>query len=508
VSSQDTTVPPVTTSSAASSHRQVPVPGVSLAWSAEESWRIGESAPCRPFETESLGRAELCMALERHRPGVRWGDLGGKGGLVGRSISRQQVELIGTAVGIEARPVKGASPTYVNGVELRGPVVLQHGHTAMLKSGALLLCVQRARMMERLPAVFVAPLFGEPDAAGIVGESALIWELRRQLVLAALAGENVLLLGEKGCGKERAAKAIHLWSDRATMPFVTHNAPATTVSLLELELFGRIKGHPQANDPAVVGILTQAEGGTLFVDEIANLPKQVQVALLRPMDPGEYKVMGDPRVRIANVRWVAATNRDPDDRALLEADFVDRWPIQIHIPPLRERPEDIVLLLRHLLLRRAKAKPALGLERFLTAGPDGRLYAKMSGSFAEYLVTHPLPGNMRDLKAILLASIDASPGDMLVKPPEVVPRSAPVPSSAPVSSAPVSSGPSSAAVPETEGTESGERLDPSNREEFLAGWESVGRSVAGMARRYGLSRQSIYRWMDAHGVPRTGGKVG
>jgi hypothetical protein len=106
------------------------------------------------------------------------------------------------------------------------------------------------------------------------------------------------------------------------------------------------------------------------------------------------------------------------------------------------------------------------------------------------------------------ASVLPSPGDMLVKPPEVVPRSAPVPSSAPVSSAPVSSGPSSAAVPETEGTESGERLDPSNREEFLAGWESVGRSVAGMARRYGLSRQSIYRWMDAHGVPRTGGKVG
>jgi two-component system nitrogen regulation response regulator GlnG/two-component system response regulator HydG len=514
MSSDDTTVPPVTTSSAVSSEGHIKLPGLSLAWSEAEPWRIGQSAPCLPFETEHLGRAELCIALEEHRPGARWGDRGGKGGLAGRSISRRQVELRLTEVGLKATPMKDASPTFIDDVELTDSVILRKGNAVMLPKGGLFVCVERARTLAVVPDVYKHPLFGDPDAAGIVGESAAIWELRRQLVLAARAGVNVLLLGEKGCGKEHAAKAIHLWSNRAEKPFVPHNAPATTKTLFELDFFGRIKGYPQANDAAIVGLIPRAEGGTLFIDEIANLPKIAQLGLLRPLDPGEYRVMGDPRERIAKLCWVGATNRDPDDPGLLESDFASRWKIRIYIPPVRERQEDIPHLVRHLLLKRMKERPDLGVERFLTAGgPDGRLYPKMSGSFAQYLVRHPLPGNMRDLEAILLASIDASPGDKLVVPAEVVSRSQPVPSSAPVVSlpavsAPVPSGPAASAPQAKAPTGQKARRDPSDGVTFLADWERVGRNVTQMADLYDVTRMTIYRWMEVYGVARTGGRRG
>ena len=199
---------------------------------------------------------------------------------------------------------------------------------------------------------------------------------------------TVLLTGESGTGKGVLARAIHEWSDRAGRPFATVNCPSLSAELLRSELFGHVKGAFTGATDHKIGKIEYADGGTLLLDEVGELDLEIQPRLLRFLQDREYERVGDPEPRHADVRLIAATNRDLG-RAVAEEGFRDDLfyrlnVIQIELPPLRQRPDDI-LPLAQLFLRYF-----------------ARRYSKMITGFTDdaqaALREQPWPGNIRELQ--------------------------------------------------------------------------------------------------------------
>ena len=172
---------------------------------------------------------------------------------------------------------------------------------------------------------------------------------------AAVAPGTVLITGETGTGKELAARAIHAGSPRAAKPFVALNCAALTESLLESELFGHAHGAFTGAAGARAGLIEHAEGGTLFLDEIGTLTKALQAKLLRALESGEVRRIGENDSRTVDVRFVAATNIDLKAATAageFRSDLYYRVHVHhVHMPPLRERSGDIPLLVAHFLAR-------------------------------------------------------------------------------------------------------------------------------------------------------------
>ena len=220
---------------------------------------------------------------------------------------------------------------------------------------------------------------------------------------------SVVITGESGTGKELLARRIHEQSPRATGPFVVVNCAAIPATLLESELFGHVKGAFTGADRARDGRFVQAHGGTLFLDEIAELPLELQPRLLRALQERAVDVVGGDRPVPVDVRLVCATNSDLEG-AIEEGRFrrdlyfrVNVFPI--HIPPLRERPEDIAVLVRHMLGAMGHA--------------DGYT---MSRALLVALENHGWPGNVRELenvvqRLVLLADSTVLSTDLLVGAP-------------------------------------------------------------------------------------------
>jgi len=203
----------------------------------------------------------------------------------------------------------------------------------------------------------------------------------------ARTDSSVLLLGESGTGKEVAARTLHAWSGRAQGPFVAVNCAAVPDALLESELFGHEKGAFTGAVGSRRGRLELAEGGTFFLDEIAEMTPAVQAKLLRVLQDRRYERVGGTRTIEADVRWVAATNRDPAallSSGALREDVYHRLAVfPVRLPPLRERRQDLLPLAETLLGRIA---PTVGRTRlFLSDGAKQRLLAA------------PWPGNVRQL---------------------------------------------------------------------------------------------------------------
>ena len=198
---------------------------------------------------------------------------------------------------------------------------------------------------------------------------------------------TVLLLGESGTGKELAAQTIHRKSPRARGPFVPVNCAALSESLLESEIFGHEKGAFTGASARRRGRLELAEGGTLLLDEVAELKPELQAKLLRVLQDGRFERVGGSQTLGADVRWIAATNRDPEafvKEGRLRGDLYHRLAVfPIRLPPLRERREDIPALARELLKRigRDLGRPDLRLE------PEAE----------RAVVSAPWPGNVREL---------------------------------------------------------------------------------------------------------------
>jgi two-component system response regulator PilR (NtrC family) len=233
------------------------------------------------------------------------------------------------------------------------------------------------------------------DYHGIVGESPEIKKILELLPRIAAATSNVLITGESGTGKELIAKAIHRESPRKDRPFVTVNCGSVPETLMESELFGHKKGSFTGATATRSGLFEAAHGGTIFLDEIAELSPPVQVKLLRAVQEKTFKMVGGSEEIIVDVRIISATNRDLE-RDVMEGQFREDLyyrlnVINIHMPPLRERPDEIPLLAHHFLEKYSKEM--------------GRDIRKISSFALDILKSYNFPGNIRELENIIERSV-------------------------------------------------------------------------------------------------------
>jgi DNA-binding NtrC family response regulator len=276
---------------------------------------------------------------------------------------------------------------------------------------ALLLAVDKA-LDERALRTEVATLRRalSPEKHGIVAKSAAMREILAVVDRVAKSDVSALVTGPSGSGKELVARAIHARSDRASGPFVAVNCAAIPGELLEAELFGVKRGaytDARADRP---GLFREAHGGTLFLDEIGDMPLAMQPKLLRVLQEREVRPLGGTSSSAIDVRVVSATHRDlraaVADGTFREDLFYRLAVVEIGIPALRERPDDIVPLAERALARacaRAR-KPALTL----------------SGAAARRLVEHDWPGNVRELENAIERAVAMASSDMIL--PDDLPK--------------------------------------------------------------------------------------
>jgi DNA-binding NtrC family response regulator len=225
----------------------------------------------------------------------------------------------------------------------------------------------------------------------LVGTSACMERVRTLITKVAPTQSTVLILGETGTGKELVARAVHDQSLRAGMPFVAINCGGLPETLIESELFGHRKGSFTGADEHRVGLFEVANGGTIFLDEIGELPKAMQAKLLRVLESGEIRRVGENRALMVDVRVVCATHRDLPEMVAdgeFREDLMYRVnTFEIELPPLRDRLDDIPELAEHLLGRfRAKC------------GPTGQ---QVADDAIAALKAHVWPGNVRELANVI-----------------------------------------------------------------------------------------------------------
>ena len=382
--------------------------GLLLAWSMSEPGRVGEVA-LLPVGTDAmLGRGDgddptHRVQFVRQRPGANEAaaPLGGLG------LSRDQLRVVAREDTLDVERV-GRKPVTLRGVEV-DRCTLRPGDVLDVRGQLVLLCVRRPA---QIPARRRFPLegcgrFGEPDAFGMLGESPCAWRLREELAFAAQAEEHVLVRGESGTGKELAAQAIHRLSRRNAQPFVARNAATLPPGLIDAELFGHARNYPNAGMPDRAGLIGEANGGVLFLDEIAELPLELQSHLLRVLDArGEYQRLGDAVSRRSDFVLVGATNRAV---SVLKHDLLARFALRVDVPALRAHVDDVPLFVRHALERATRRNPSL-VERFL-ATVDGVTHVRVDPRLIVQLLGRTFVANVRELDAVLWRAISASTGE-------------------------------------------------------------------------------------------------
>lgn len=255
-----------------------------------------------------------------------------------------------------------------------------------------------------------APLTTRLDQFGqLAGSSRAMQKLYRTIRKVAVTEANVLVIGESGTGKELVANTLHLASYRVNQPFVAINCGSLSPELADSELFGHQKGAFTGAHKTHAGVFEQAEGGTLFLDEITEMPLEHQVKLLRVLENHEYRPVGSSQACKANVRIVAATNRDPlqaVSQGLLREDLYFRLAhFPVRVPPLRDRAEDITGLAQHFLAYR---------------NIQEQQRKTLSDCVLSMLKQHRWPGNVRELKhtierAFILADSTILPEHLIIE---------------------------------------------------------------------------------------------
>jgi two-component system response regulator PilR (NtrC family) len=237
----------------------------------------------------------------------------------------------------------------------------------------------------------------------LVGSSSALARVHDLIAQVATTRTNVLVSGESGTGKELVARAIHDLSERREKPFIAVNCGAIPENLLESELFGHVRGAFTGAVSHKPGLVETADGGTLFLDEIGELPPSLQVKLLRLIQEKTIRRVGGNQDQRADVRIVAATNRDLQAEAQAGRFREDLYyrlnVIQITLPPLRERMEDVPLLVQHFL---AKYRRELGKE-----------VKDLAPAAMEKILAHPFPGNVRELENLIERAVALSRGPTL-----------------------------------------------------------------------------------------------
>ncbi|MDE2480084.1 MAG: sigma-54-dependent Fis family transcriptional regulator, partial [Betaproteobacteria bacterium] len=235
------------------------------------------------------------------------------------------------------------------------------------------------------------PAAGKPRLAGIVTASPLMAALLDEVALVGASQANVLIQGESGTGKEMLARAVHEASQRRDGPFVAINCAAIPEALLESELFGHVKGAFTGADVARKGLFQSAQGGTVFLDEIGDMPVALQAKLLRVLQEREVRPLGSQQAVPVDVRIVSATHRDLEvliaEQSFREDLYYRLNVVNLHIPPLRERREDIAALAQHFVA--------------LLSAKHGRHVVGFAPEAMESLMRFDWPGNVRQLMNVV-----------------------------------------------------------------------------------------------------------
>ncbi|MBK7829066.1 sigma 54-interacting transcriptional regulator [Nannocystis sp.] len=388
------------------------VPVLVLLWSLDEPERCGEAVhlPQVGNELFTIGRAieaddddAVPLSFGQLRPAGRVDT----GPLRSARVSRRQLAISHEADGALRIEQLGRGTLRLDGHAM--PVgVVRPGGVIEVEHRLVLLYTRR-------PATWVSPRppgsddgfeFGAADPWGLVGEAPATWELRRQIFFLAAQGEHLLVLGPSGSGKELVVQAIHRESRRGAAPLVSRNAATIPEALIDAELFGNLRNYPNPGMPERPGLLGEAAGGSLFLDEIGELAPSLQAHLLRVMDRGEYQRLGETQIRHADLRLLAATNRDPGE---LKHDLLARFTHRLQVPGLGERPEDTILIARQILQGIAASTPRTSTP---TLGPD----------LVIALVGYGFTTHVRELQELLWRALRNGDGDggVLGPPPELV----------------------------------------------------------------------------------------
>jgi DNA-binding NtrC family response regulator len=326
----------------------------------------------------------------------------------------------------------------------------------------------------RASGVNAAPLVG-PQMTSLIGSAPAMARVHALVARAAPTDANVLILGENGTGKELVARELHSQSVRAAGPLVTVDLGAIATELIDSELFGHVKGAFTDARSDRVGRIQAADGGTLFLDEIGNLPLHLQPKLLTALEQRQVTPVGANAPRRVDIRVVAATNLTPamlrDERQFRQDLLFRLNTVEILLPPLRERSEDIPVLAEHFLdhyaARYNRGRPAL------------------SGAARQALVDHDWPGNVRALRhaveraVILGTEAELQPADFALETTTV--RVA------------------SAAVVSPDRPDD-LNLDRVERRLVESALRKHGYNISAAAGELGLSRAALYRRMDKHGL--------
>jgi DNA-binding NtrC family response regulator len=315
---------------------------------------IGKDPSCDVVISDSFVSTRH-LAIEAHRGRVAWRDLGSRNGTW-------------TGNG------KSGAGELLDGQSLR------IGKTAIT--------LRAATSKESLPKA-------QSPIPGFIGESESVQNIASLVRRVAPTDVTILIEGETGTGKELIARGIHLLSERGAGPFIPVNCGAIPRELFESELFGHVKGAFSGALRDRKGLFAVASGGTIFLDEIGELPMEAQVRLLRVLDDFRVRPVGSEIEMLCNVRVIAATNRDLDiltREGKFRKDLLYRLRmIGLNLPPLRERGEDIVLLAGHFL----RTESAAGKKQFI-GFTDGAL---------EKMREYGWPGNVRELKACVIRAV-------------------------------------------------------------------------------------------------------
>jgi len=345
------------------------------------------------------------------------------------------------------------------------------------------------------------PAGRDPFLRNIVGASPKMQRIFRLVTKVAPTDSSVLLLGESGTGKELIARSIHLQSRRAAGPFVAVNVGALPESLVESELFGSVRGAFTGAAGDRKGLVESADGGTLFLDEIGDMPPATQVKLLRTLESSELRRLGDNHLRVVDIRVIAATHRD----LLAEAgagrfreDLYYRLNVvQIELPPLRERREDIGLLASYFLDRAARK--------------NGRLPMRFAAEVEDLLERYDWPGNVRELENAIEHAAAVTEGPVVrpadlptaVRSPRLLTRG--LRATMAVTAAAAGAGPDVAqagAGAEVRGDWPLTRVEEEHIRLVLA--RHRGNATAA-ARQLGISRTTLWRKLRQYGITRLAG---
>jgi DNA-binding NtrC family response regulator len=381
------------------------------------------------------------------------------------------------------------------GIIMTGQGTIQTAVEAM-KAGALDYILKPFRLQQVLPVLdramevrrlrtenarlrrIVERLTYESDRYRIVGASPAMRKVIQMIEKVAPTDSTVLVRGESGTGKELVARAIHGNSPRRDKPLVTVNCATLQESLLESELFGHEKGAFTGADKPKSGLFEVAEGGTLFIDEVAEMSPGLQAKLLRVLEDGHYRRVGSTQERRADVRVVAATNKPLEEEQnagrFREDLFFRLNVIAIALPPLRERREDIPLLITHLLQTRLV----------------GKIPFSIDSETVRVLIGYAWPGNVRELanvleRAQILAEANTVTTDDL---PENLKQL-----SRPTGEAPVP----------TVGPDDLDGVERRHVEDVL---QRHGNNKVQAAKALGVSRRTLYRLIEKYGLDRAIGQ--